>query len=627
MKKNLLFTIAAFVCLIGNAQTSEVVISVNWPNWSTENKVELYDPSGAAITPIIDNNYGTSTNEPYDNGTGQNYGFLADNENSPSGTGYSVIVYDNYGDGWNGGGTMTITVDGVTVVNFDGQFSTSGTSQEISETIYFRVGDPIPPQPGDSVFDGSGNNYIEYIKGNLPIIISAPHGGTITSGPLQNRTCGTTEPDDNTAILIRAIQDEIFAQTGGYAHVIINNLNRVKLDPNRDKEEATCNNLNSGTNNPLYYWNAWHAFIDEASAAVEANYGKGLYIDLHGQSHSEPRIELGYRISRNDLLNGDVSSVSGTTISSLVANNLNGYTQEELVRGPNSLGALFHNASGTYYASQNYPGCNRNGTNGYRATPSNYNFSSGDCNDTEPNNSNYFSGFYYNNERHGSGAAASDGLGGGGNVDGIMTEVNRRVRDVGSTLEPFAVDYANVVLNYINIHYNDFTGFNYSSSSYDLTDANPIPTLNTGILGGLYLSSDSGLVVDPDTGEIDLSASSPGSYDITYSYGPTSTASTPNRYYNTTQNIVVTDNTLSILDLETVTFKLFPNPTKGLLNFKSSIEVNNLVVYNLLGQEVLNIQSNKTEDTINLEHLKQGSYIIKFFNKKTSIGSKMIIKN
>ena len=80
-------------------------------------------------------------------------------------------------------------------------------------------------------YDGSGNDYIEYQHGNLPIIISAPHGGTITSSFLPNRSCGTNEPDDNTAILVQEIQDEIFAQTGGYAHVIINRLHRKLFTP------------------------------------------------------------------------------------------------------------------------------------------------------------------------------------------------------------------------------------------------------------------------------------------------------------------------------------------------------------------------------------------------------------
>ena len=97
-------------------------------------------------------------------------------------------------------------------------------------------------------FSGDTREYIEYIPGNLPIIISAPHGGVKQSGEtiggtfypdndgtLPDRSCGTDERDDNTDILIREIQAEIFALTGCYAHVIINNLHRSKLDPIENK--------------------------------------------------------------------------------------------------------------------------------------------------------------------------------------------------------------------------------------------------------------------------------------------------------------------------------------------------------------------------------------------------------
>ena len=118
-------------------------------------------------------------------------------------------------------------------------------------------------------FPGDTREYIEYIPGNLPIIISAPHGGVKQSGEtiggisypdndgtLPDRSCGgSNERDDNTEILIREIQAEIFALTGCYAHVIINNLHRSKLDPNRESGEATC-----GDSDALDHWNAWHSF-------------------------------------------------------------------------------------------------------------------------------------------------------------------------------------------------------------------------------------------------------------------------------------------------------------------------------------------------------------------------------
>ena len=321
--------------------------------------------------------------------------------------------------------------------------------------------------------------------------------------------------------------------------------------------------------------------------------------------------------------------VSESSINNLVNNNLGGLNLEELVRGSNSLGALFHDAPGTYYAGLNYPGCGRNGTNGYRATPSNYNFSSGSCNDTAPNNSNYFSGFYYNNERHGSAdITVDDGSNPGGTgtqiaslgtVDGIMTEVNRRVRDVGSTLEPFAVDFANVVLDYVNLHYNDFANFNYSAASYDVADADPSPNI-IGITGGVF-SSTAGLSIDMNTGVIDTSNSIPGNYIVTYGVGP-------NQYYSTTQNIEIVDGTLGINDEEKEhLIVMYPNPVQDMVTFKASKEIHRIVVYNALGQVVNDQVFDHRTGNINMKAYTAGLYIVKFYdNTKKRIQTKQILK-
>ncbi|WP_460220496.1 GEVED domain-containing protein [Psychroserpens sp. MEBiC05023] len=404
-------------------------------------------------------------------------------------------------------------------------------------------------------FPGDTRAYIEYIPGNLPIIISAPHGGVKQSGQtiggtnypdndstLPDRSCGTNERDDNTDILIREIQAEIFALTGCYAHVIINNLHRSKLDPNREQNEATC-----GDSDALDHWNAWHNFIDQASTSVEANWGKGLYIDLHGQSHTIPRIEIGYNITAGELNSGNLNSTANidrSTIKSLVMSNLNNLSHEDLIRGDNSLGQLFQEQPAVFYNANVNPGCGV--TTGYRAVPSNSDYGNTSCDDTRPYSNAYFDGNFYNNRRHGSGNGSGTNAGmddGGGTIDGIMTEVNRRVRDLGTyngnvydtrpqTLVPFAKEYANVVLDYIDIHYNDFAAFTYASNIFDVNDPDPSPTI-MGLPGGTF-SSTSGLIIDSNTGIIDLSNSAMGVYDITYTIGDCG-------YYSETFNIEITE--------------------------------------------------------------------------------------
>ena len=493
----------------------------------------------------------------------------------------------------------------------------------------------------------NANEFIEYIPGNLPIVISAPHGGKIVTALLPTRSgCGTNEEDNNTDILIREIQKQCYAQMGGYPHIIINNLRRSHLDPNRIESVATCNNAAT-----VPYFNAYNDFIDTAAAQIVADYGKGYYIDLHGQSHTPKRIDVGYNISTSTLDSGTLSnSIEYSTIENLKNNNLQNLTLDQLVKGTQSFGHLFQITGGNFYntvGGGTYQQCGR--SVGYRAVPSNYN--SGGCNDTTPNGSSYFAGNYYSNVRHGSGdisttSSLSGGgslAGGGGTIDGMMTEVNRDVRHLGSvyagsssynrtdsqnpTLYYFAQDYATVLVDYIEAHYDDFTGFNYDNTTYATTDSDPSPMLITGVTGGIYTSLPAGLVIDQNTGVIDLSASTVGNYVVTYSVGPTSLTNAPNRFFSSTQNIEITSSTLGLESYNQLTFTVFPNPTEDIVNFRSNATISEVKVYNLLGQEMLSEKINNRQSSINLSYLTSGSYLLSFYVEGEKVSSKHVVKN
>ena len=93
---------------------------------------------------------------------------------------------------------------------------------------------------GQAVF--GRNQYIEYIPGNLPIIISAGHGGRLIPTDIPARTFGSMAFDENTQELARKIAAEFFRRTGKYPHLIINRLSRTRLDPNREDRRGgtTC---------------------------------------------------------------------------------------------------------------------------------------------------------------------------------------------------------------------------------------------------------------------------------------------------------------------------------------------------------------------------------------------------
>ena len=54
------------------------------------------------------------------------------------------------------------------------------------------------------------NGYVTYYPGNIPIILSIPHGGDITPSEISNRTYGVTVTDSNTIELGMAISNYLF---------------------------------------------------------------------------------------------------------------------------------------------------------------------------------------------------------------------------------------------------------------------------------------------------------------------------------------------------------------------------------------------------------------------------------
>ena len=87
------------------------------------------------------------------------------------------------------------------------------------------------------------NAYTTYYPGNIPIILSIPHGGDITPSEISNRTYGVTVTDSNTIELGIAISNYLFSNYNIRPYIVVNNLKRTKLDANRDKTEAAQGNI------------------------------------------------------------------------------------------------------------------------------------------------------------------------------------------------------------------------------------------------------------------------------------------------------------------------------------------------------------------------------------------------
>jgi len=190
---------------------------------------------------------------------------------------------------------------------------------------------------GVAVF--GSDKYTEYLPGDLPLVISAPHGGKLKPEAVANRTYGVRSEDSNTQDLARRIAAEVKKATGKQMPLVISHLHRSKLDPNREIKEAA-----QGNKTAEKVWAEYHAFIDEALKAAVERHGRAFFIDLHGQSHADVRVELGYLHAASEYgkpaaeVNAPEFIKAGSLALIMKLNPDLEYSA--LLHGPESLGAL-----------------------------------------------------------------------------------------------------------------------------------------------------------------------------------------------------------------------------------------------------------------------------------------------
>ncbi len=145
------------------------------------------------------------------------------------------------------------------------------------------------------MINSNTQEYIEFYEGTLPIILSAPHGGEILPKEIKTRTSGVFEKDDYTKELTLEIIKEFEKSLGKTPYAVIASISREKIDLNRKKEEAFEDKK------ALKIYDRFHNLIKFSKNEVEKKFAKGIYIDIHGQSHPHNYLEFGYMLDNSTL--------------------------------------------------------------------------------------------------------------------------------------------------------------------------------------------------------------------------------------------------------------------------------------------------------------------------------------
>ncbi|MCH1417197.1 MAG: hypothetical protein L7U68_01455 [Flavobacteriaceae bacterium] len=264
------------------------------------------------------------------------------------------------------------------------------------------------------------NDYIIFRKGNIPLLLVAPHGGDLKPQWIENRDCeGAVITQDQYTLGIALQIDNELRKRAYQPYIVYAKIHRVKVDLNRSLETSHCEDDSSND-----FWREFHQQIETYRNEIVEKYNRGLMIDIHGHGHTNQRIELGYLLSSEQLrslsTNGSLEN-SLTSINSLVNNHPKNISLNELIIGENSLGTLLSLA-------------------GFPSVPS--------AQDPAPNLGDPFFSGGSNTKLYGSKTRSG--------VDAIQLELNRQnLRQESEDRILFSKNFATIILSYLQHHYSD----------------------------------------------------------------------------------------------------------------------------------------------------------------------------
>ncbi|CAF1628602.1 unnamed protein product [Rotaria magnacalcarata] len=229
---------------------------------------------------------------------------------------------------------------------------------------YFHLVSTIDKPIHLKKYYGMHESSIDFYPGTMNIILSVPHDGNIPSNlprrPTSacrklnstNRKCYYQNPcvsplfkidpkncrihhgrDQNTRLLALALRYELNQLFRLKPFVIINRLERTKVDMNRFIDEGTF-----GASNTMHAWMRYHFYLRHARELImnhKDNYReKGLLFDIHSQDHEHGLVELGYMLTSRQL-STNIYSLKGSSLASYLGTRFNPI---DLISGNKSLG-------------------------------------------------------------------------------------------------------------------------------------------------------------------------------------------------------------------------------------------------------------------------------------------------
>ena len=90
--------------------------------------------------------------------------------------------------------------------------------------------------------------------------------------------------------------------------------------------------------------------------------------------------------------------------------------------------------------------------------------------------------------------------------------------------------------------------------------------------------------------------------------------------------LVMSDTTADVVNNELLSFNIFPNPVKDVLNVQSKDTISKIAIYNIMGQEVRVLTPSTSSLEVDLSGLDSGVYIVKILSNDKEVSKKFVKK-
>ncbi len=258
----LLLVFVLCFCIYEIHAQASITIEVNWPNWSSENRVTLRNPSGTNILPRICNPlfcYNGSANNSYASTSAP---YIV-----PYGNNYSIRLQDSYGDGWNGSSAyVKVFVDGIEILS---ETLSGGNSRVVTFDVLgpeLRINNvTVNENTGSATFtvthsgaNAAGSFTVDYTTVDNTALAGSDY--TTTSGFLTfSGTSGETQ-----TITVPIANDSVFEASPESFFVNLSNVSDTAVTIMDSQGQGTING-NIQVDVPLALYEKFNGYTDYTS--------------------------------------------------------------------------------------------------------------------------------------------------------------------------------------------------------------------------------------------------------------------------------------------------------------------------------------------------------------------------